>query len=102
MYEAHSKDEIRGIFKKGLLGQKKAAAKDHSDESGQEDEGIEEDKLGDFRRGLSEYLLTKFYLKKKKEGALTAEGGSLLKEKFKVTFDVINKDQEGQFIKEIK
>ena len=52
----------------------------------------ESDKLADFRKGLSEYLLTKFYLKKKKEGALTNPvGGALLKDKFKITFDLINK-----------
>lgn len=59
---------------------------------------VGEDKLVDFRRGMSEYLLTKFYLKKKKEGAL--EGG--LKEKFKACFDVINKEQEGAFLNQVK
>jgi len=59
-----------------------------------------EDKLADFRRGLSEYILTKFYLKKKKEGAIVNEVG--LKDKFKVCFDIINKEQEGSFLKEVR
>jgi hypothetical protein len=50
--------------------------------------GIQE-KHADFRKGLSEYLLTKFYLKKKQE----FEGQKMpedLSVKIKATFDVIN------------
>ena len=59
-------------------------------DSDNEKEGTGEDKLVDFRRGMSEYLLTKFYPKKKKEGALESEAG--LKDKFKICFDIINKE----------
>jgi hypothetical protein len=45
------------------------------------------DTLAEFRRGLSEYILAKFYLKKKKEGI-----DEQLKEKFKVTFDIIKRE----------
>ena len=44
--------------------------------------------------------MTKFYLKKKKEAANAM--ASELQAKFKVTFDVINKEQEGEFMKENK
>ena len=50
-------------------------------------------KHDDFRRGLSEYLLTKFYLKKKKE-----HGKDMPKElssKIKAVFDVINERHEN-------
>jgi hypothetical protein len=67
-----------------------------SDSDNEKGAGAGEDKLVDFRRGLSEYILTKFYLKKKKEGAIESEEG--LKDKFKMCFDIINKEQEGAFL----
>ncbi len=46
-------------------------------------------------KGLSEYLLSKFYLKKKKEmGASLNED---MKAKFKATFDIISRLNEQQF-----
>jgi len=32
-----------------------------------EEQGISEDKLAEFKKGISEYLLTHFYVKKRKE-----------------------------------
>ena len=46
-------------------------------------------------KGLSEYLLTKFYLKKKKEMGETL--GEEMKAKFKSTFDIISRLNEQQF-----
>lgn len=91
VFTSHSKEELRAVFKRGLALRKPGTQGEHSEED--EDGAPEEDKLGDFRRGLSEYLLTKFYLKKKQEG-LEAD----LKEKFKVVFELINKQNEGEFI----
>ena len=59
------------------------------------------DKFPEFRTGMSEYMLTKFYLKKKNEykgekGKMPAE----MQAKIKATFDVINEKQENQFIDE--
>ena len=102
IYENHTKEEIKTIFKKGLKAAKSKTKIDldvSQDEAEEEEEEATEDKLGDFRRGLSEYLLTKFYLKKKKEAGLAMD--PILKEKFKVTFDIINKQQEGDFMKEV-
>lgn len=60
-----SKEELKVVFRKGLkAGQAKANAQDSDAEP-------EDDKLGDFRRGLSEYLLTRFYLKKKRDGEMS-------------------------------
>jgi hypothetical protein len=90
-------DKIKKVFVKGLTTKRQQQSLIESDS----DEGdVGEDKLAEFRRGLSEYLLTKFYLKKKKEGALEKEAG--LKEKFKACFDIINKEQEGEFIREAR
>jgi hypothetical protein len=104
IFQAHTPEQLKAIFKKGLKARvaKRAASggarrEEASDQSEEEDDneeeaGKDEDKLVDFRRGLSEYLLTKFYLKKKKEGSMdSASASSDLKEKFKACFDVINK-----------
>ena len=53
------------------------------------------EKLPEFRKGLSEYLLTKFYTKKKQD----SEGGQLpadLQAKFKTVFDAISNLQAAK------
>ncbi len=57
------------------------------------------DKLPEFRKGLSEYLLTKFYLKKKqeyKESKMPQD----LQAKFKTVFDVISNLQNAELANE--
>jgi len=54
------------------------------------------EKHEEFRKGLSEYLLTKFYTKKKKDYG--KEMPKELSSKLKVVFDVINERQEIDFI----
>lgn len=66
------KEELKKIFKRARL-----------------------EKLPEFRKGLSEYLLTKFYIKKKQEHKgeqLSAE----LQAKFKAVFDVISNLQSAK------
>jgi hypothetical protein len=56
--------------------------------------GQDDDKHTEFKKGFSEYLLTKFYAKKKKESEKEAADGKLpsdIKDKFKAIFDIINK-----------
>jgi hypothetical protein len=52
---------------------------------------VQEDKNADFKKGFSEYFLTKFYVKKKKECEKEGKMGEDMKEKFKVVFDIIKK-----------
>ncbi|CDW86880.1 nucleolar mif4g domain-containing protein 1 [Stylonychia lemnae] len=76
IYERQSKDQIKIIFKKGM-----------------------NEKHSEFRKGLSEYILTKYYLKKKKD--LNGEKMSQeLQTKIKTTFDIINQIQESEFMNE--
>jgi len=49
-----------------------------------------DEKYAKFMRGLSEYILTTFYVKKKKDH-MSEE----IQAKFKSTFDIINKVQEA-------
>jgi len=74
---------------------------DSDSEKGGADDADQE-KHAEFKRGFSEYLLTKFYAKKKKEAEKEVIDGKLnndLKDKFKAIFDIINKQQEGDFMK---
>jgi hypothetical protein len=56
------------------------------------EEGEDEEKHVEFKRGFSEYLLTKFYAKKRRE-AETSQGSMQeeTKDKFKAIFDIINR-----------
>ena len=45
---------------------KTGQAKDNAKDS-DEEQGVAEDKLADFKKGISEYVLTQFYVKKRKE-----------------------------------
>ena len=65
---------------------------DRDSEAEVPEEGEDEEKHVEFKRGFSEYLLTKYYAKKRKEGEKT--GGGMqeeVKEKFKAIFDIINR-----------
>ncbi len=104
IYENHTKDQIKSIFQKTFkTGQSKPLDANDSDDH---EHGIAEDKLADFKKGISEYVLTQFYVKKRKEAekqeGVSKKMPSELQEKFKVTFDLINKQQEGEFIKDHK
>ena len=85
MYEKSTVEQVKKVIQKGLFGGSKKGKKrgaaaagdmedtDYSvDESEDEDDDNrpKEDKLADFRKGFSEYLLTKYYLKKRKDGSL--------------------------------
>lgn len=75
LFTSLSKDDLKSVFRRGI-----------------------QDKHNDFRQGFSEYLLTKFYVKKKKEsdGKLSEE----MQTKFKAVFDVINEKQEKEFMED--
>jgi hypothetical protein len=94
VFSTASKDEIKALFVKTLKtpapasSKRERAARDYSDND-EAGATVQEDKTADFRKGLSEYLLTRFYVKKRKDGEL--DGGNL-KAKFKVVFDIINKE----------
>ena len=65
---------------------------DQDSEADVPEEGEDEEKHVEFKRGFSEYLLTKYYAKKRKEAESTA--GALpeeVKDKFKAIFDIINR-----------
>lgn len=93
VFSSYTSEQLKVVFTKGLStkreqAQHKKSLMESDSENEKGDTG--EDRLADFRRGMSEYLLTKFYLKKKTEGALESEIG--LKDKFRVCFDIINKE----------
>ena len=114
MFTTHNREEIRAVFVKSLVPKgKKMSKRARMAEEMDEDRGFESDsekgeedadqeKHAEFKRGFSEYLLTKFYAKKKREAEKEGLDGKLnndLKDKFKAIFDIINKQQEGDFMK---
>lgn len=102
LLDSTNKDGLRTLFQKSLYPKKQKKAKalmkgleeeedgDMDDAESEEEPANDEERHLDFKKGLSEYLLTKFYVKKKRE----SESGKLegdLKDKFKAIFDIINK-----------
>ena len=57
MFENLSKEEVRTVFAKTFKTGQGAKGKDNL-MSDNEDEAIAEDKLADFKKGISEYVLT--------------------------------------------
>ena len=67
-----AKEDLKAVFRKGI-----------------------HDKHMEFRQGFSEYLLSTYYVKKKKEAGKLSEE---MQAKFKTVFDVINEKQADEFI----
>ena len=99
LFTTHPKEDIRKVFLKSLAPsklKKRVMRGDFDDDDDRDsdvpEEGEDEEKHVEFKRGFSEYLLTKYYAKKRKEGEKT--GGGMqeeVKEKFKAIFDIINR-----------
>jgi len=59
---------INKTFRAGVSKGQGNSGKQEEDDDDDDEEGHGgEDKLADFKKGISEYILTKFYVKKKKE-----------------------------------
>lgn len=101
LFTTHPKEDVRKVFLKSLAPsklKKRVLRGDFDDDDDRDseadvpEEGEDEEKHVEFKRGFSEYLLTKYYAKKRKEAEKT--GGAMqeeVKEKFKAIFDIINR-----------
>mmetsp|Transcript_38937 Transcript_38937/g.37268 ORF Transcript_38937/g.37268 Transcript_38937/m.37268 type:complete len:129 (-) Transcript_38937:9-395(-) len=93
LFQQCDKETLKRVFRVGLGASKKQGQFEAEEQDDQE----QAKRMVEFKKGVSEYFLTHFYIKKKKDlKALTdKESREAMNRKFKAVFDVINSDAAG-------